>query len=629
MADKTALRYALAHARFIDGGWGYVSGARPHPEPSSFALMALHGSSEGAAACTAAWSYLDNIEGADGLYRETRPEATWPTAIVLFARSACGQTVFPASVERLIAARGRRLPNRVGSDRVDIDTQLTGWPWAIGNFSWVEPTAWACLVLRRTGNGSHAAVAEGLRLLLDRALEAGGANYGNRRVLEQLTEPIPTPTALMLLALQGVEDQPRVNLAAEYLNRVALTGDEIEHLAWAAIAANARNDPTFEALLDRLRKSMPSNVTTMSPMAMSLAILALDEDRREVFRLRDAVRLSSSDSSSAASEPPKPSWFHRATSAARAAYVWGLGMARGLPDSPGVHIADAPDYDADLVGILRRQFESFRRFVPLSDRRVVLKPNLVEHRLDKVINTDWRLIAAVVEMCRLEGAAEVIVAEGPGHWRNVGYLLEQSQLGAALRRLDVSFVDLNHDEATPLLNLGRCTGLDHLYVAETILSADVVISLPKLKTHHWTGVTLSLKNMFGILPGICYGWPKNELHWRGIHESIVDITASCMPQIAIVDAIVGMEGDGPLNGTARTVGAVVMGVDLPAVDATCCRLMGIDPYRIPYLALAERKRLGRISEAMIAQLGVPIAAKSRTFALPLSMEQVRASVGFG
>ena len=98
-------------------------------------------------------------------------------------------------------------------------------------------------------------------------------------------------------------------------------------------------------------------------------------------------------------------------------------------------------------------------------------------------------------------------------------------------------------------NLGRLTGLEYLYLSRTIANAEVVISLPKLKTHHWAGATLSLKNLFGTLPGICYGWPKNELHWRGIDNSIVDIALTRTPDLAIVDGIIGMEGDGPLNGT--------------------------------------------------------------------------------
>ena len=130
----------------------------------------------------------------------------------------------------------------------------------------------------------------------------------------------------------------------------------------------------------------------------------------------------------------------------------------------------------------------------------------------------------------------------------------------------------------------------------TLRRADLIVSLPKLKTHHWVGVTLSLKNFFGVMPGIVYGWPKNVLHHAGIGRSILDITAAVRPHLAIVDGIVGMEGDGPIMGTPRRPGVLVMGTNLPAVDATCARLMQIDPWRVGYLAAAS-SRLGPIARA--------------------------------
>jgi uncharacterized protein (DUF362 family) len=266
--------------------------------------------------------------------------------------------------------------------------------------------------------------------------------------------------------------------------------------------------------------------------------------------------------------------------------------------------------------VLQKQFEHYRLHVPVAGKRVVLKPNLVEYHRNKVINTDPRFVSAVIELFKREGAAEVVVAEGPGHWRNVQFLINESGLGDVLRRHGVRFVDLNHDEPVKVMNLGRCTGLEYLYLSRTVLSADVFVSLPKLKTHHWAGATLSLKNLFGTLPGICYGWPKNELHWRGIPNSIVDIALTHTPHLAIVDGIVGMEGDGPLNGTAKPVGAVVMGADLVAVDATCCRLMGLPPERLPTLRLAASRRLGQLREEAIPQLGEAIAALAQTFELP-------------
>src|SRR5262249_42170192 len=182
--------------------------------------------------------------------------------------------------------------------------------------------------------------------------------------------------------------------------------------------------------------------------------------------------------------------------------------------------------------LLHNQLATCRQQVPLAGKPVVLKPNLVEYHHDKVINTNPKVVSAVIELCKREGAAEIIVAEGPGHWRNVEDLVSASGLGDVLRQHRVRFLGLNHDEPVKTPNLGRLTGLDRLFLARTVATADVLISLPKLKTHHWAVATLSLKNLFGTLPGICYGWPKNELHWRGIDNSIVDIALTRGPDLA-------------------------------------------------------------------------------------------------
>ena len=92
----------------------------------------------------------------------------------------------------------------------------------------------------------------------------------------------------------------------------------------------------------------------------------------------------------------------------------------------------------------------------------------------------------------------------------------------------------------------------------TALEADFVVSMPKIKTHHWSGATLSMKNMFGVVPGTKYGWPKNLLHWRGIQQGIVDICATVPLHFLIADGIVAMEGNGPLNGTPRRLNRIVL-----------------------------------------------------------------------
>jgi uncharacterized protein (DUF362 family) len=161
-----------------------------------------------------------------------------------------------------------------------------------------------------------------------------------------------------------------------------------------------------------------------------------------------------------------------------------------------------------------------------------------------------------------------------------------------------------------------------LYLPRTALEADFVVSIPKLKTHHWAGVTLSLKNMFGIVPGNCYGWPKNALHWAGLTNSILDINSTVRPDFAIVDGIVGMEGNGPLQGDAKPCGLLVAGDDPVAVDATCARLMGLVPERIKYLAQAGLL-LGHLKSENIRQLGESPESVRTCFAVLDAFKRLR------
>ena len=94
--------------------------------------------------------------------------------------------------------------------------------------------------------------------------------------------------------------------------------------------------------------------------------------------------------------------------------------------------------------------------------------------------------------------------------------------------------------------------------------------------------------MFGAIPGSVYGWPKSVLHWKGIDRSILDINSTMAAHFVIVDGIVAMEGNGPLHGTARDLGRIVMSDDQLAADFTCARLTGFDPSRISHLAQAAQ-----------------------------------------
>jgi uncharacterized protein (DUF362 family) len=278
-------------------------------------------------------------------------------------------------------------------------------------------------------------------------------------------------------------------------------------------------------------------------------------------------------------------------------------------------IGRVPDYHADIAAVIRDGFKELGVSpVEIRGKRILLKPNLVETDPGAIhINTHPAVVYGASQAFYQLGAAKVIVAEGPGHCRDTLLLLEESGLADVLWQDRIPFIDLNYDEVYSTRNIGRYSSLARLTFPETLRQVDWVVSLAKLKTHHWAGVTLSMKNLFGVMPGLYYGWPKNVLHYAGINGAILDIVCALKPQFAIVDGIVGMEGDGPIMGSPKPVGVLVMGRNLPAVDATCARIMGIDPYRVRYLA--EAWRLGPVSEKEIVQIGENLASVRTDFKL--------------
>ena len=305
-----------------------------------------------------------------------------------------------------------------------------------------------------------------------------------------------------------------------------------------------------------------------------------------------------------------------------AGLVAGTAGARWLWDytegfqSASVAILKASDYDARLEAILRRGLGELgidSRWA--KGKSILLKPNLVEPRKNAPhVNTHPAVVRAVAELFRRWDAREVFVAEGQAHHRDSRLVLDHSDMGPRLEETGLEYVDLNHDEVFLARNRLGFTGIDAFYLPKTLRRADLVVSLAKMKTHHWAGLTLSMKNLFGVVPGICYGWPKNVLHMAGIDQSILDLTATIRPALAIIDGIIGMEGDGPLMGAPKRANLLVMGTNPAAVDATAARLMGFDPRRIPYLRAASG-RLGPVSRRRIEQRAEPIEGLAQRFEL--------------
>jgi uncharacterized protein (DUF362 family) len=305
-----------------------------------------------------------------------------------------------------------------------------------------------------------------------------------------------------------------------------------------------------------------------------------------------------------------------AASVAGAAGCARATLAAGPPGKAAVAILRASSYSVDLVDRLARGAALCG--LDVRGKRVLLKPNLVEFDRGSVIHTQVEVLAAAVELFERLGATEVTIGEGPGHRRDAWFLAEEAGYRAAIPRFDSRFVDLNRDDVARVAPFAGTAGI---YLARTALRAEVVVSIARMKTHHWAGATLSMKNLFGVVPGAVYGWPKNHLHQVGIGPCVAELNRVLPRRFAIVDGIVGMEGNGPIQGRARPCGVLVMGGDLVAVDATCCRIMGMDPEKIEYLRLASAD--GHVREPFIEQRGEAIARVRTPFELIPEFQPLR------
>jgi uncharacterized protein (DUF362 family) len=291
-------------------------------------------------------------------------------------------------------------------------------------------------------------------------------------------------------------------------------------------------------------------------------------------------------------------------------------IAAGPAGNSAVAILRAASYSDDLLDRLRRGAQMCG--LNVKGKRVLLKPNLVEFDSSTAINTNVAVIAAALELFRELGAAEVRIGEGPGHRRDTLHLASEAGYRQGIAQFDSLFTDLNRDDVSAVPNFAD---LPQVYLPNAARGADVIVSLAKMKTHHWATATLSMKNYFGLVPGSVYGWPKNQLHQIGIHRAIAELHRVFPNSFAIVDGITGMEGNGPIQGKPKQAGVLVMGSDLVAVDATCCRIMGIEPLKMEYIRLAAER--GHALATRIEQRGETIEAVRTPFALIDSMREFR------
>jgi len=250
---------------------------------------------------------------------------------------------------------------------------------------------------------------------------------------------------------------------------------------------------------------------------------------------------------------------------------------------------------------------------------VVIKPNL-GLGTDRQQITDWEGVRPVVDRAWAAGASRVIIGEG----MPIGVGLEHyTEVGYTTHITNVEYLDFNDTASVPTYNVLAENGLwepgQTLVMPQVYYDADVVITMPQLKTHMRAGVSLSLKNAFGVPPVAAYS-SGGGITWRdllhseyGIRKSIPHINVCRKPDLVVVDAILGGEGDGPWGTDPVEMNAVLAGTDPVAVDTVCTALMGFEPHRIRHLAYAAYIGLGTDDLDRIVVAGTPLSDVRREF----------------
>jgi uncharacterized protein (DUF362 family) len=210
---------------------------------------------------------------------------------------------------------------------------------------------------------------------------------------------------------------------------------------------------------------------------------------------------------------------------------------------------------------------------------------------DSGATTDPVVVEALIKKIKADLSTTVMVVESDATMTNADKAYQITGMKEVCERNGVEFLNLRYVKDRVKLYVPNYKRLKTITVPR-IVTESAIISAAKLKTHTATGVTLGLKNMFGLLPDKF----KSKYHFRGIDKVIVDINTVLSPKLTVIDGFVGMEGPGPYKGDPIQMDLIIAGQDPIATDATACRVMGINPHEIQHIKMANQKGLGEIDD---------------------------------
>ena len=236
--------------------------------------------------------------------------------------------------------------------------------------------------------------------------------------------------------------------------------------------------------------------------------------------------------------------------------------------------------------------------------QILIKPNYINAKQPSTgVTTDSRVIEGIIKYLKTQKTSNIIIGEGSG-FADTTHAFKVAGVDKVAQQWNVRLLDLNKDEFIEV-NPPNPLALKKVKVAKTALES-IIISVPKLKLHRIATVTLSLKNMMGVLAS------KGTMHTGNLSKNIADLASIVKPSIAVIDGIIAGEGH-ETSGNPVEMNLVIAGTDPVAVDAVGAAIMDVPPTKVKHLKLAEQKGLGTCNLDKITILGEPIERVKRKF----------------
>jgi len=237
---------------------------------------------------------------------------------------------------------------------------------------------------------------------------------------------------------------------------------------------------------------------------------------------------------------------------------------------------------------------------------VLIKVNFITDKTwETGATTDPIVVEALIEKLKTL-PVKVYVVESDASLTNADKAFVVTGMKDMCDRHGVECLNLRHLKDKIKLKITKSEALGSIKVPQ-IVTQSAIISAAKLKTHVNTVVTLGMKNLFGLLPDKF----KAKYHALGINKVIVDVNTVIKPVLTVIDGFVGMEGNGPINGTPVKMNLIIAGKDVVATDAVAIKVMGINPYEVKHVYRAYEKGLGNLEKIQV--LGEQIETVAKTF----------------